>query len=152
MNFKNKQQNKIGTNQKIYSLWPPFLFQFLYLQNDFMPSKKYSYILFHSSAIAVLIQPIFGWYVAFVLFSTPTWYIITKAERSVLDWGNKEISFFRKFHFFGNFIFSEISFFRNFIYLGFDCNQIIYSLSCHFIYKMFLTYITHEDWYAMKQK
>ena len=57
------------------SIWPPFLFCFLIikstrLRNDLHAFKKnFPDILFHSSSITVLIEPILGWEVAFVLFS-----------------------------------------------------------------------------------
>ena len=45
-------------------------FQWLYLQNDLhIYEIKSSDILFHSSSIAVLSKPLFGWEVELVLFS-----------------------------------------------------------------------------------
>ena len=71
--LKNKQQSKkIHTKLYIYSVWPPFFKIILstILRNDLHVLKiNSSDILFHSSSIAVLSEPIFQWEVTLVLFS-----------------------------------------------------------------------------------
>ena len=71
--IKQTQQNKkIDTKQYIYSIWPPFFSIILstYLRNVLHAFKiNSSDILFHSSSITVLSEPIFGREAAFVLLS-----------------------------------------------------------------------------------
>ena len=68
--LKNKQQNKKkDTKQWIHSIWPQFfsIIVLTHLSKWFKINS--SDILFHSSSIVVLSEPIFRWEVAFVLFS-----------------------------------------------------------------------------------
>ena len=72
--LKNKRQNKeIDRKKYFYSIMSPYFFFQLFYQHNrnvfYVFKINYSYILFHSSSIVFLSEPIFGWEVAFNLFS-----------------------------------------------------------------------------------
>ena len=55
-----------------------------------MPSKDSSHILFYSSSIVLLNEPIFGWAVTYVLLSKMPYIALSRGLRFEPDGGHKE--------------------------------------------------------------